>query len=182
MRIFGVDPGSTATGFGVVDRVGSQLAHVAHGVLRPPRGAPLSERLAFIHHGIGQAVREHGASVAVVEKVFVASNPRSALVLGQARGAALASLSAAGLEVHEVAARAVKQAIVGTGAATKHQVQQMVMRLLALEAKPPTDAADALAIAICQAHSGRLAGLGVRSRRGRNRRATHIDEWLGQSR
>jgi len=182
MRILGVDPGSTATGWGLVDREGSRVSYVAHGVLRPARGAPLCERLACIHEGMTRVAREHSATIAVVEKVFVATNPHSALVLGHARGAALASLAASGLDVHEVAARAVKQAVVGNGGASKQQVQRMVVRLLDLDAEPPVDAADALAVAICHAHAGPLAGLGVRRRRGRGRRAASLDEWTGGSR
>jgi crossover junction endodeoxyribonuclease RuvC len=170
MRILGVDPGSSATGYGVVQFSGGRLRHIAHGVLRPRKGAALASRLAEIHGGLLEVVAEHGADLAAVERVFVASNPRSALVLGQARGAVLAALAGAGLEVTEFAAREVKKAVVGTGGARKAQVQTMVTRLLALEAEPPTDAADALAVAICQAHGGRLAGLGV----GRQRRSLRL--------
>ena len=170
MRIVGIDPGSTATGFGVIEELNGKVAHVAHGILRPPRSALLPARLAYIHAGVAEVVARHSPDIAVVERVFLASNPRSALVLGQARGAALAALSAAGLEVGELAAREVKKAVVGAGGASKAQVQAMVMRLLGLEATPPSDAADALAVAICRAHAGRLAGLGVRGGRRRSRR------------
>jgi crossover junction endodeoxyribonuclease RuvC len=119
----------------------------------------------MIHAGLLGVAAEHAPELAVVECVFVASNPRSALVLGQARGAALAALASAGLEVAELSAREVKKAVTGTGAAGKAQVQAMVMRLLDLPEPPPTDAADALAVAICHAHAGRLAGIGVGRRR-----------------
>ena len=99
MRILGIDPGSTATGFGVVERSGGRLVHVAHGTLRPPRGAPLAPRLAHLHGAIREVVAEYRPDVAVVEQVFVAASPRSALVLGQARGAVLAAVGAAGLAV-----------------------------------------------------------------------------------
>ena len=165
MRILGVDPGSTATGYGVVEFAGGRLSHVAHGILRPGRGEALASRLAKIHAGLLGVAAEHAPELAVVECVFVASNPRSALVLGQARGAALAALASAGLEVAELSAREVKKAVTGTGAAGKAQVQAMVMRLLDLPEPPPTDAADALAVAICHAHAGRLAGIGVGRRR-----------------
>jgi len=165
MRILGIDPGSSATGYGVVEFAGGNLHHVAHGVLRARRGESLANRLSAIHAGLLAVVEEHGADLAVVERVFVAANPRSALVLGQARGAALAALAASGLEVAELSAREVKKAVAGTGSAGKAQVQDMVVRLLDLADRPPTDAADALAVAICQAHAGRLAGLGVSRRR-----------------
>ncbi|MBW2382151.1 MAG: crossover junction endodeoxyribonuclease RuvC [Deltaproteobacteria bacterium] len=177
MRIIGVDPGSTATGYGVVDYADGRVVHVAHGILRPPRTASLAARLAHIHGGLAEIVALHAPDTAVVEKVFVASNPRSALVLGQARGVALAALAAAGLTVGELAAREVKKAVVGHGGAAKAQVQTMVMRLLDLRTEPASDAADALAVAICQAHAGRLAGLDVRGRRRRSVRARHEGEW-----
>jgi crossover junction endodeoxyribonuclease RuvC len=179
MLILGIDPGSTATGYGVVEGTRAGLRHVAHGIVRPKAGDPLASRLAHIHAEVLAVARAHAPELAVVERIFVAANPRSALVLGQARGVALAALAAAQVEVGEFAAREVKQAVVGNGNATKAQVQAMVMRLLALDVKPPTDAADALAIAICQAHSGRLSGLGVtpsRRRMSRRKLATLIVE------
>jgi crossover junction endodeoxyribonuclease RuvC len=165
MRIIGVDPGSTATGYGIVEFAGGRLSHVTHGIVRPRRGEALAGRLATIYGGLVEVTSQHEVELAVVERVFMASNARSALVLGQARGAALAALASAGLEVAELSAREVKKAVAGTGAAGKAQVQAMVMRLLDLPTPPPTDAADALAVAICQAHAGRLVGLGVGRRR-----------------
>jgi crossover junction endodeoxyribonuclease RuvC len=108
--------------------------------------------------------------LAAVERVFLARNPHSALVLGQARGAAMAALGTAGLEVEEVAAREVKQSVVGSGAAGKEQIQWAVADCLKLSSQPPQDAADALAVAICAAHRGRLAKLGVRRRSTRRSR------------
>jgi len=176
MRVLGIDPGSTATGFGVVERAGPSVTHRAHGTLRPPRGAPLAVRLATILDGLAAVIESHAPEVVVIERVFVAASPRSALVLGQARGVAMASAAARGLPVVEYAPSQIKQAVVGTGAASKRQVQAMVRRLLALPAAPPQDAADALAAAICHAHAGRLAALlegeapGARRGRGRGRR------------
>jgi crossover junction endodeoxyribonuclease RuvC len=169
MRILGIDPGSTATGFGVVDRAAGDLRHVAHGTLRPPRRAPLAERLAWLQRGLVHVIARHEPDLAVVERVFVAASPRSALVLGAARGVVLATLAGAGLALHEYAAREVKQAVVGTGAAEKRQVQLMVQRLLGLSRVPARDASDALAAAICHAHAGRLATLSVSSRLRRRR-------------
>jgi crossover junction endodeoxyribonuclease RuvC len=171
MRILGIDPGSVATGFGVVERSEEGLRHVAHGTIRPPRGTPLHQRLGVVYRELERVIDQHRPDRAVIEQVFVASSPKSALVLGQARGAALAALGAAGIPVAELAAREVKKAVVGTGSATKVQVQAMVRELLGLEARPASDAADALAGAICSANSGRLAELGVTPRkRGRSRR------------
>lgn len=156
MRILGIDPGSTATGFGVVERrARGNVVHVAHGTLRPPRGAALPARLHFLYVGISDAARRYAPDVVSVEDVFVAASPRSALVLGYARGAALAALAAAGLEVREYATARIKQAVTGNGRADKGQVQRMVRRLLALDGAPPTDASDALAAALCHAHFAR---------------------------
>ena len=151
MRILGIDPGSLVTGYGVVERRGAGLHHIAHGTLRQPRTAPLATRLAAIHAGIVAVIESHRPTRVVVEKVFVAANPRAALVLGQARGVALAAAAAAGLPVDELSPQAVKLAVAGTGAAQKLQVQRMVQRLLALELRPAPDAADALAAAFCAA-------------------------------
>lgn len=169
LRILGIDPGSTATGYGVVERQGGDLVHAAHGVLRPPRAAPLAERLAFLRDGLLAVVECHHPEVAVVEQVFVSRNPRSAIVLGQARGAVLVALGEVGLPVAEYAAREVKQSVVGQGGAEKAQVQKMVARLLGLAEPPATDAADALAVAICHAGAGPLAAQGVGRGRGRRR-------------
>jgi crossover junction endodeoxyribonuclease RuvC len=169
MRILGVDPGSAVTGFGVIERGPGGLVHVAHGTLRP-RGGSLAARLGQLHHDLGEIIARHEPHVAAVEQVFVAASPRSALVLGQARGAILAALAGGGLTVCEYAAAQTKQAVTGSGRATKLQVQRMVQRLLALERRPAGDACDALAAALCHAQSFRLGGQGVRARRrGRGR-------------
>jgi crossover junction endodeoxyribonuclease RuvC len=164
MRILGIDPGSNATGFGVVERVAGGVTHVAHGVLRPPKGAELSLRLEYLHRTIGEVVSEHGPDVAAIEQVFVAANPRSALVLGQARGAVLSALGAAGITIREYSPAQIKQAVTGDGRAAKRTVQTMVRRQLSLDRAPASDAADALAAAIRHAHAGRLEELGVRPR------------------
>ena len=130
----------------------------------------MPDRLAFLHAGIAEVIAEQGPEFGVVERVFVANNPRSALVLGQARGVAMAAFGAAGISVEEVAAREIKQAIVGSGAATKQQIQRMVAELLDLDARPPVDAADALAAAICASHRNKLAALGVKRRSNSRRR------------
>ena len=170
MRILGIDPGSATTGYGVVTRERGEIAHVAHGTIQPRKGASLPERLAAIQRGLRDVIEEYEPDSAVVERVFVSVNVRSALVLGQTRGAILAALGAAGLPVDELSAREVKKAIVGTGAADKTQIQAMVVRLLALESAPVADAADALAAAICRAQMGRLTGLGIAPRSRRRRR------------
>jgi crossover junction endodeoxyribonuclease RuvC len=170
MRVLGIDPGSSATGFGVVERKERRLVSLAYGTLRPPRSAPLAQRLAVLHQGLRDVIAIHLPDVAVVERVFVAANPRSALVLGQARGAVLAAVAAAGLPVIEYSATEIKRAVTSTGRARKPQVQRMIARLLELPSTPPSDAADALAAAICHANAGPLARLGGLTRRGSRRR------------
>jgi crossover junction endodeoxyribonuclease RuvC len=159
-----VDPGSNATGFGVIECAGSRLVHVAHGTLRPGRTGGLGCRLHRLHQAMGDVIAQHRPDVASVEQVFVAASPRAALVLGQARGAVLAALGEAGLVIHEYAPAQIKRSVTGSGRAAKPQVQQMVRSLLFLSVTPAADASDALATAICHAHMGRLASLGVTSR------------------
>jgi crossover junction endodeoxyribonuclease RuvC len=155
LRILGIDPGLNRTGYGVIGISGSQLTYLAAGVITVPAGE-LHERLGTILSELTGVIRDVRPQVATIEKVFVNVNPKSTLLLGQARGAAICAAVQAGLAVHEYAALQIKQAVVGFGQADKRQVQTMVQRLLALAAPPPTDAADALACAICHAHSRRL--------------------------
>ena len=171
MRILGIDPGSNATGYGVVERVGAQIVHVAHGTIRPGATHSLAKRLAMIQRELCATIEAHRPDRAVVESVFVSRNASSALVLGQARGAILATLGGYDLSVEELAARQIKKAVTGAGGAEKAQVQAMVARLLELSRLPAQDAADALAAAICLAQMGRLAefDLPARSRRRRRR-------------
>jgi crossover junction endodeoxyribonuclease RuvC len=170
VRILGVDPGSTVTGFGVVERRGGGVFHVAHGTLRTPRGAALADRLAAIQIGLARAIAEHRPEVVVVERIFAGRSARSARVLGHARGVALVTAARAGLSVLAYTAPEITLAVVGTGAAEKRQVQAMVSRLLGLAVPPAFDAADALAAALCHAHRGPLAALvATASQRGRAR-------------
>ncbi len=153
-RILGIDPGSVKTGFGVIEISGQRATYVASGIIRVPAG-PFPERLGIIYHGISEVISQHQPDQSAVEEVFFASNPQTALKLGQARGAAITAAVNAGLPVAEYAARRVKQTLVGTGAATKQQIQFMVTSLLRLSSQPSEDAADALAIALCHFHHRR---------------------------
>jgi crossover junction endodeoxyribonuclease RuvC len=167
MRILGIDPGLRVTGFGLVDADGNKLTYRASGVIRTGDGS-LPERLQKIHHGIVELVEEYRPDIAVCEIVFVNVNPKSTLLLGQARGAAIGALVSRALDVHEYTALQVKQALVGYGRASKNQVQVMVQRLLLLPGIPSPDAADALACAVCHVHAGTMIkALGTRMRRGR---------------
>ncbi len=157
MRILGIDPGLQKTGFGVIEVEGSTLRYVASGTigtLEAPRGN-LPQRLKLIVDGVAEVMRRYTPDAASVEIVFVNVNPQSTLLLGQARGAALAALVQSDLPVAEYTALQMKKAIVGHGLANKQQVQSMVQRLLALPALPGRDAADALGLAITHAHAGR---------------------------
>lgn len=157
MRILGIDPGLQRTGFGVVDADGSRLAYVASGTIstaEAPKG-DLPARLKLIVDGVAELQRRYSPAAASVEIVFVNANPQSTLLLGQARGAALAALVANGLPVAEYTAVQMKKAIAGHGLASKAQVQAMVMRLLGLPGLPGPDAADALGLAIMHAHAAR---------------------------
>jgi crossover junction endodeoxyribonuclease RuvC len=155
MRILGIDPGLRTTGFGVIDADGPRLAYVASGTIKTDAVdiGQLPARLKIIFDGVGEVMARYQPTCASVEIVFVNVNPQSTLLLGQARGAALAALVSRDLAVSEYTALQMKKAIVGRGHARKEQVQQMVMRLLALPSLPGPDAADALGLAICHAHA-----------------------------
>jgi len=167
LRVLGIDPGSGVTGFGVVLREGGSLRHVAHGNLRLRSAGALPARLRELHQAVAELIARYQPAVVAVEDVFVAANARSALVLGQARGAVLAAVGATGLPLAEFAPARIKLAVAGNGRAAKRQVQFMVGRLLGLGSAPPADAADALAVAICCAQTGGLAAVGVFARRRR---------------
>jgi crossover junction endodeoxyribonuclease RuvC len=156
MRILGIDPGLQTTGFGVIDADGPRLHYVASGTIKTAAAArgDLPARLKIIFEGVCEVASRYDAHCAAVEIVFVNVNPQSTLLLGQARGAALAALVSRSLAVSEYTALQMKKAIVGSGHAHKTQVQAMVQRLLALAAAPGPDAADALGIAITHAHAG----------------------------
>lgn len=170
-RILGIDPGLRITGFGVIEQVGKQLVYLASGCIKTDAKDSLPARLGTIYAGLCELVATHQPDQAAVEIVFVNVNPQSTLLLGQARGAAITALVAAGLDVAEYTALQVKQAVVGNGHADKTQVQHMVRRLLALPGDPSADAADALACAIAHAHGGQglgsLPGKGLHVRNGR---------------
>lgn len=154
-RILGIDPGSQVTGFGIIDSDGRDSVHVASGALRL-RAVDLAGRLGEIFAGLSCVIDEHQPQAVAIEQVFFARNPDSALKLGQARGAAICACVQRGLPLNEYAAREVKQAVVGTGAASKQQVQYMVGLLLKHTERLAPDAADALALALCHAHLQRL--------------------------
>ncbi|KPK31882.1 MAG: crossover junction endodeoxyribonuclease RuvC [Nitrospira bacterium SG8_35_1] len=157
-RILGIDPGSRATGYGVIEKKGNRLYYVTCGVIRLSDKNSFSGRLKIIFDGLCEVIDSHKPAVAAVEDVFVAANPRTALKLGHARGVAVLAALHNGLRVHDYTPRMVKQAVVGYGNADKNQVQQMVRVLLQLSASPSADAADALAVAMCHANQTIIDG------------------------
>jgi crossover junction endodeoxyribonuclease RuvC len=158
------------TGFGVIDKMGSSLTYIISRCIKTPDGE-LPLRLKSILEGLNEVIAEHHPDQVAIEQVFVNINPKSTLMLGQARGAAICAAVLKDLTVAEYTALQVKQAVVGNGHAKKEQVQEMVRRLLKLDGSPSEDAADALACAICHAHGGQgLGGIstaGYRMKRGR---------------
>ena len=164
MIILGLDPGLRITGYGVIEKSGSTLTYITCGCIKSPDGE-LPDRLKNILNSVQEVISRYCPGEVAVEKVFVNVNPQSTLLLGQARGAAICAAVSQNLPVSEYTALQVKQAVVGNGHATKEQVQEMVKRLLNLSGYPSTDAADALACAICHAHGGALAGMSTRGLR-----------------
>lgn len=151
MRVLGIDTSLRCTGYGVVESSGSRLKAVAFGVIKNPATRPLTACLRALDQGLREIIEKNRPDAVAIEGIFFCKNARTALILGQARGVALMACTAAGLPIYEHEPRRVKQAVVGHGAADKHQVAMMVTRLLGLSATPgEDDATDALALAICQ--------------------------------
>jgi len=164
MRVLGIDCGTEYTGYGIVDLLaddlssrassGGHLVCVVCGAIHVSPREPMATRLSRISQALGELIAAHRPDCVAIEDVFYAVNVKSALKLGQVRGVAMLAAATAGVEVSEYAPLSIKSAVVGYGKAEKHQVQQMVMRLLRLDTVPePADAADALAIAICHLHT-----------------------------
>ena len=163
MRILGIDPGLRCTGWGVIDFNQGRLQHIANGAIRPDPRASDADRLTAIYQGLSTVIVDTDPDIAAIEEIFVAKSARSALRLGMARGVGILACGTAQIMISEIAARAVKKAVVGTGGASKEQVQEMVVRLLQVRAEN-ADAADALAIAIAASNdAGKPAGIAVMS-------------------
>ena len=163
MRVLGIDPGLRSTGWGVVSIIQGRLQHIANGAIRPNPRHSDARRLIMIHQGLSSVIADTQPDLAAIEDIFLAKSARSALRLGMARGVGIVACGAAQIEVCEIAARAVKKAVVGTGAASKEQIQDMIARLLQVRAFN-ADAADALAIAIAAINAaGKPAGIALQS-------------------
>ena len=171
--ILGIDPGSRITGYGLVKAIGTRLEYVASGCIKTASSMSLPERLDEIFSGVTQLINEHLPNELAIERVFMSRSADSALKLGHARGAAIVAAVNQGVPVFEYEARKVKQAVVGIGSASKAQVQMMVTTLLNLPGQPQSDAADALAIALCHLHTrhtlARMAGSGAVATPGKGR-------------
>jgi crossover junction endodeoxyribonuclease RuvC len=160
MIILGIDPGLATTGFGVIDYEKNHFHVIQYGVIRTPSQTPLPDRLVKIREGIQTLIEKYHPECAAIEELFFNTNAKSAFLVGQARGVAVVTAAAAGLPVYEYTPLQVKQGVAGYGRADKQQVQQMVKTLLHLKEIPkPDDAADALAIAMCHAHTGHFRQL-----------------------
>jgi crossover junction endodeoxyribonuclease RuvC len=159
MRVVGIDPGTAATGYGIIEEREDGLYAVRFGAITSPASLPFALRLLRIYRELRVLLSHERPDCAAVEAVFFARNVQSALRLGQTRGVVLLALAEAGIGIHEYSALEVKQAVTSYGQAQKEQVQEMVRMLLRLPEPPkPADAADALAVAICHQHAARLRG------------------------
>lgn len=153
MRIIGIDPGLQRTGWGIIDVAGNKLMHISHGVIATDSKEPTADRLKKIFDELTQMMMLWQPTEAAIEETFVNKNPVSSLKLGLARGAAMVATAKMGLAVAEYPANLVKKSVVGAGHAEKEQVQAMI-RILLPGVEASSDAADALAVAICHAHHG----------------------------
>jgi len=177
--ILGIDPGSRITGYGVIKKEGRKLTYLGSGCIKAFSTSKdagdnvFSDRLQTIFAGVSELILQFSPELFAIEEVFMGVNPGGALKLGQARGAAIVAATNRGLPVAEYSARQIKQSVVGTGAADKSQVQHMVTTLLKLPSTPQADAADALAVALCHAHSyellSKMSGQVFKTVRGRLR-------------
>jgi crossover junction endodeoxyribonuclease RuvC len=152
VKILGIDPGSRAAGYGIVDFSDGRFSFVCCGVIRVDTKQPFSARLLEIHQGISEVIEKHQPDLAAIEEVFMAKNPNSALKLGHARGVLILAAMQQKISPAEYSPRQIKQAVAGYGNADKAQIQHMVKAILALAKSPSHDAADALAVAICHAN------------------------------
>ncbi len=159
MRVLGFDPGTATTGYGVVESRGNSLSHIAHGVITTSPDLHFADRLNLIFDQANELLDVHRPDMVAVEKLFFSQNVTTGITVAQARGVLALAAVRHHLPIGEISPLEVKNAVVGYGKATKKQVQEMVKILLNLDAIPrPDDAADALALAICQIHSGMLTG------------------------
>ncbi|MCP4601365.1 MAG: crossover junction endodeoxyribonuclease RuvC [Proteobacteria bacterium] len=156
MITIGIDPGTVKTGFGVVRRDGTRLVRLGSGTIRTNAKEPMEARLLTIHEGLDQVLTLYGPDEAAVEDIFFAKNARSALKLGQARGAIILTLTRRGISIASYAPAFVKQSVVGAGRASKTQIGRVVQAILGMKESPGEDEGDALAVAICHLNAPRI--------------------------
>lgn len=154
MKILGIDPGYAIMGYGVIETIGNRFRVCQYGSITTDAGMPIEERLAHLYDSLREIIEEEKPDVASIEELFFNNNAKTAIMVGEARGIAILACAKGGLEIAEYTPMQIKQALVGYGKAEKKQVQIMVTRLLGLKEIPkPDDTADALAAAVCHAHS-----------------------------
>ncbi len=157
MRVLGFDPGTATTGYGVVEGRGNRLVHVAHGTIRTPAGEHFAIRLKTIFDEATELISKYSPEAVAIEKIYFSQNVTTGITVAQARGVIALAAARSALFIGEFSPLEVKNAVVGYGKAEKHQVQEMIKLLLNLDTPPkPDDAADALALAVCQIHAGRM--------------------------
>lgn len=157
MRVLGFDPGTATTGYGVVEGKGTRLTHIAHGVISTPAHTHFASRLRTIYEEVARLIIEYKPDAVAVEKLYFSRNVTTGISVAQSRGVIALAAEQASLLIGEFSPLEVKNSVVGYGKATKQQVQSMIKILLNLDAAPrPDDAADALALAICQVHAGKV--------------------------
>jgi len=160
MRVLGVDPGTVTMGYGVIESRNDEVALVAYGALECPERSPMGERLSFLYAELGKLMARYQPEAVAIEQPFVAKNVRSALAIGKAQAVAILVAANTGIASYEYTPAQVKQRVANYGASGKEQIQEMVRLQLGLAEVPrPSDAADALAVAICHWHEIRLANL-----------------------
>lgn len=164
--VLGLDPGTRHFGWGVVERRGTRLVHIAHGIVHTDERTSIAVRLVVIEHELAEVLRAHTPTAASVEALFFAKDAQAAAKLGHARGVGLLVCAREGLAVHEYPPALVKRAVAGSGRADKAQVAQMIRVVLGLRAAPPADAADALAVAVTHLQQMRLPAAGIRGAAG----------------
>ena len=160
MKIIGIDPGLVQTGYGIINVSNNQIGLIDYGIIKPPPKEPLANRLLTIFNDVSEIISNYNPQIFAIEDVFYGKNIKSAMRLGQARGASMVAAASKEIPIYEYSARKVKQSITGHGNAHKTQVQFMVKAKLQMDHNPePIDAADALAIALCHDHQFRMADL-----------------------
>ena len=160
MKIIGIDPGLVQTGYGIINVSNNQISLIDYGIIKPPPKDPLANRLHTIFNDVCEIISNYNPQIFAIEEVFYGKNVKSAMRLGQARGASMVAAASKGIPIYEYSARKVKQSVTGNGNAHKTQVQFMVKAKLQMDYNPePMDAADALAIALCHDHQFRMADL-----------------------